>query len=264
MEDYRRDYRLEGVEFKDIDRLPKKRKKKHYFLRFLIFCALVGLGFIFLRSSYFAVSEYQVEGNVYYTKQEILAMAKAEKGENLFFSKEIKNIESRLEKDPYFISVKVKRKLPRTINIKVEERRQTAAFPFGDKYIVIDDKGFILRKTAIDPELTLLTGLTITNIEMGEKVEVEEESTLETTLNMLKTMKDGDLYFKRIDMSKVVIRCYIYDSFLVKGSPREISGAIDSGDLQKVISNLFKQGITRGTLTMNGDDYISFSPLIDG
>ena len=248
---------------KQIARVRRRHPKKHYWLRFLLFIALCLALILFLRSDYFAIQEFKVEGNQYYRDEEVLTMAKAKKGDNIFFGGTLREIKTLLTQDSYFKSVEVKRKLPSTVEILVEEREQTAAILFGEKYIVIDDQGFVLRKTDLDPEITLLEGLTITKMKVGEPLEVEEKDTLETTLDMLKAMKGGDLYFKKIDVSRVILRCYIYDQLLIKGTAKDISSSIRTGDVQKVISDLFAQGITRGTITPGGADYISFSPLID-
>lgn len=254
----------EGIEFKEVDRVRKVHKKKHYLLRFLIACAVIAAVILFLRSNYFAVDTYKVEGNHYYTDEEVLNIAQAPTGNNILFDLQASEIKKRLSKDPYFASVEIKRKLPRTVVITVEERVQTAAFLYGDSYVVIDNTGLVLRKSDKMPELPILDGLTITKMNVGEQLEVEESSALTTTLQMLEAMQEGDIYFKRITMGEVIIRCYIYDTLIVKGSPAEITEAIKNEDLQKVVTDLFNKGITRGTIKMGGTDYISFSPEIDG
>ena len=72
--------------------------------------------------------------------------------------------------------------------------------------------------------------------------------------------KSRNLYFKRIDVSSVIIKAYIYDMLLVKGTPKQMKKAIDSGDLQKVVSKLFDSGYKRGTISLGDHNYISFSP----
>ena len=132
----------------------------------------------------------------------------------------------------------------------------------GDKYVVIDKEGTVLRKSEVDPKVTLLTGLTISKLNVGETVGAEETSTLETTLKMLSSMKEGDIYFKKIDVSRVVIKAYIYDTLIVKGTPKQMMKAIDSGKLQIVVNDLFKKDITRGTINLGDHKYLSFSPGI--
>ncbi len=257
------DKKLEGIEFKEIDRERKVYRKKHYFLRFLAVAAAAALIYLFLRSDYFSVKHFEVEGNSYYTDKEVLTMARANEGENIIFDVKLSEMEDNLLKDPYFVEVKAHRKLPSTLIFTITERSQTAAVKYGDSYIVMDENGIVLRKTDMAPEITLLTGLTISKMNVGEKLETEEADSLSITLRMLNAMNEGDIYFKRIDVSKVMIRCYIYDTFIVKGTPSEILSAIRSGELQKVVATLFDQGISRGTIKMGGSDYMSFSPDID-
>lgn len=253
---------FEGIEFKPVERERIVRKKKHYFRKFLLLLvACVGIYF-FLASDYFTVKQVSVQGNSYYTESEIISMADAKKGGNLFFDDNIEKMEKRLEKNPYFESVKIKRIPKDKLKIIVTERKQTAAILYGDRYVVIDDKGFVLRKAEIDPEVTVLTGLTISKMNVGESIEAEEADNLKTTLKMISVMKKGDIFFKKIDVSKVVIRAYIYDNLIVKGTPKQIMGAIESGYLQKVVTDLFNNQINRGTINMGGSDYMSFSPEI--
>ena len=127
----------------------------------------------------------------------------------------------------------------------------------------IDENGIVLRKATVDPQVTLLTGLTISKMNIGEKVEVEEADALKMTLRMLSAMNKGDLYFKKINVSKVLIRAYIYDTLSVKGTPKELMQIIQRGELQKVVNNLFNDKINRGTIKVGGSDYMSFTPEID-
>ncbi len=251
---------FEGIEFKQVERKRKVRKKKHYLRKFLILVALCIALYLFLSSDYFTVKKITVQGSKYYTQEEVTALAGAKEGGNLFFDENIKKMKKRLEKDPYFESVKFKRIIPDALVIQVTERPQTAAIIYGDQYVVIDGTGLVLRKTDIDPEITALTGLTISKLHLGEKVEAEESESLKTTLEMISIMKKGDLFFKKIDVSKVIIKAYIYDNLIVKGTPKQIMESIENGYLQKVVSDLFENGINRGTINMGGDDYMSFSP----
>ena len=259
--------RLEGnhrdLDFKQASRQRRRARRKRFFLRFLVLLAILAGVLLFLRSKYFAIEDIKVEGMNYYTGQEIVNMSGAEIGRNLIFDSGKSEIIDTLESNPYFKSVKVKRKLPSTLIIQVEERPQAASVAFGESFIVIDEEGTVLRKTDVNPRLTLLVGLTISKMNVGEPLEAEEKETLSMTLRMLATMKSGDIYFKKIDVSKVVIKAYIYDNLIVKGTPGEMTEAIEQGELQKVVSNLFKDNISRGTIKMGGSSYISFTPEIE-
>lgn len=250
----------EETGYRKIDREKKKRKKKNYLLRFLIVVLVVGGVFAFTFSSFFLVENVTADGNYYYSDEEIMHMAGADQGINLIWDVDKSDYADALLESPYFAEVKVKRKLPKTLHFEVKERRQIAAVVYGEDYIVIDKEGTILRKSDIDPKVTLLTGLTVSKLSTGSKLEAEEEVVLETTLNMLDTMENGDIYFKKIDVSKVIIKAYIYDTLIVKGTPKQMTKSIESGDLQKVVNNLLKNDTTRGTISLGNQNYMSFSP----
>lgn len=248
------------IEFNEIERQKKVRKKKNYLVRTLVVFACLAAVALFLSSGFFDIQNIEVEGNKYYTDGEVINIADATLGVNLFWGAGDSQIKANLEKNPYFSDIKVKRRLPSTLVIELKERAQIAAIVYGDKYVVIDKEGTVLRKSDVDPKLTLLTGLTISRLNVGEAVGAEETSTLETTLKMLSTMKEGDIYFKKIDVSRVVIKAYIYDTLIVKGTPKQMMKAIDSGNLQKVVNNLFNNDTTRGTINLGDHNYMSFSP----
>ena len=248
------------VQFNPIDRPKKVRRKKNYFVRFLIFVGVLIVLFVFSFSDFFMVKKFVAEGNSYYSDEEILNMAGAQLGVNLIWDVDLSEMEEALSDNPYFVEVKAKRKLPNTLCVEVNERKQIAAIVYGEKYIVIDKEGTVLRKTTVDPKITLLTGLTISKLSVGQTVEAEEDATLESTLAMLNTMEEGDIFFKKIDVSKVVIKAYIYDTLVVKGTPKQMTKAIESGDLQKVVNNLLKNDTVRGTISLGNHNYMSFSP----
>lgn len=246
--------------FKRVGREKKVRRKKNYGLRFLGVIGGIVLLVLFISSGIFSVKTIEVEGNHYYADDQIINMAGAKTGVNIIWHAGKSDIEDNLLQNPYFQGVKVRRKLPGTLVIEVEERLQTAAFTYGDKFVIIDADGTVLRKSSVDPKLTIISGLTISKLKVGEKIGAEEEGTLAQALKMLDAMKDGDIFFKKIDVSKVVIKAYIYDTLIVKGTPKQMMKAIERGDLQKVVNNLFENKTKRGTINLGNHNYMSFSP----
>lgn len=244
-------------------RTGRKRRRSRFLLYLFLFALICAGIYLFLKSDYFLIKDIEVTGNNYYTKQEIIGMGKAKKDVNIIFDSGKNEIQETLEANPFFKEVKIKRRLPSTLQIEVVERPQIAAVEFGDSFIVIDDEGVILRRTDVDPRVTVITGLTISKMDVGEPIEAEEKETLSTTLRLLKTMSDGDLYFKRVDVSKVVIRAFIYDNLLVKGTPSEVFTAIEAGSVQTVVTDLFAKGVSRGTIKMAGGGNVIFTPDIE-
>ena len=89
---------------------------------------------------------------------------------------------------------------------------------------------------------------------------MEEKNTLNATLNMLSVMQEGDMYFKKVDVSRVIVKAYIYDTLVVKGTTKQMIKNIQSGELQKVVNSFIKNNMKRGTLNLGDNGYMSFSP----
>ncbi len=243
----------------------KKRRKKRMnpFLKLLIgLLAMAGV-FLFLDSPIFAVEKFTVEGNSYYLDEEILTMGNCKTGGNIFWGTDCSDIKARLEKDAYMSEVSVKRILPNTISITLSERKQIGAIVYGEKYVVIAPDGTVLRKTEVDPKVTVLSGLTISKLEMGEVIEVEEKVLFRQALELLREADAGGMFFKKIEIGKSSMKAYILDNLVCTGSAEHITEAVKEGKIQIVTEKLFDEEIERGTIKVSGDDNISFTPKID-
>ena len=157
----------------------------------------------------------------------------------------------------------MRRLLPHTVKITVTERAQTAAIAYGDKYVVIDAAGIVLRKAGVDPKVTVLKGLTISKLSMGEPIEIEETVLFRQCLEMISVMRQNDMYFKTIVISKTEARAYILDSLYCEGTPEMMIKAMQDGKLQAVTEELFDREIERGKIQISGENYISFTPKIE-
>ena len=240
----------------------RKRSKLSLLLKLLITVAVLAGLYFFASSSYFNVTSFEVSGNSYYTEEEILIMGGCQTGGNIFWGSDVGQIRERLERDAYMEKVKIRRALPNTIKIELTERKQVAAVVYDDNYAVIDEDGLVLRKSSVAPHLPLIQGLTISRLEVGQKLEVEESVRLRQVMEIVKVMEDYDMYFIRIAMSESDVKAYVFENLVCQGSPKDLIEAMEKNELQKVIRKLLDDKIERGTLMVSGDSYISFSPEI--
>ena len=244
----------------DKGRKKKKRKKKRYLLKFLI-VALAATGlYFFFTSSLFDIQKITVENNSYYTAEQIISLAGAKTGGNLFEAS-FSEMKEKLLADPYVKNVKLKKRLPAEVVIIVDERKEEAAIPYSSSFIIIDGEGMVLRKSDVEPTLTLLMGMTVKNMKPGTPLQVEENAALTDTLKLLRKIKEHDLYFKKINITSISIKAYIYDQLVCEGTPENIMDNLDS--LQEVLYDLYTKGIERGVIKMGSDEYFSFSPLME-
>lgn len=242
----------------------KKRKKKRYLLKFLVFLIFAVCLGAFLASDFFGIDRISVNNNNNYTKQEIVEMSGIKEGTNLFaFFFQKGEVRKTMEGDSYIDTVRISLKLPRTVILDVDERKEIAAVPLDDRFILIDSEGYVLRSTDREEKLTLLVGLTITGMKEGRPLETEQDSLFEETLSMLRTIESNDLFFKKIDISEVVIKAYIFDHLVCKGTPENITESIETGNLQIILFDLYKKDISRGTINVGEGKYCSFSPDLE-
>lgn len=251
----------------DIDDIEKRRMKRKrklkmpgFFTRIFIILGVIIAVIAFSLSSFFTVDTIDVQGNKYFTDEEISNMAHASTGQNIIYKLNKGNMLNYLEKNPYIEEARVYRKLPSTIVINVKERIQIAALTYGDKFLIIDNKGTLLRMTKTKPKLTIVTGFKVKKVKLGEPVEVNSTDLFKELLSLLKSMEAGDVYFTKINITELFITANVYDSLVVKSKYKDLKDNIDKGRLHKVLDELFKRNIKRGTITISSDGYASFTP----
>lgn len=251
----------------DIDDIEKRRMKRKrklkmpgFFTRIFIILGVIVAVTAFSLSSFFTVDTIDVQGNKYFTDEEISNMAHASTGQNIIYKLNKGNMLNYLEKNPYIEEARVYRKLPSTIVINVKERIQIAALTYGDQFLIIDNKGTLLRITKTKPKLTIVTGFKVKKVKLGEPVEVNSPDLFKELLSLLKSIEAGDVYFTKINITELFITANVYDSLVVKSKYKDLKDNIDKGRLHKVLDELFKRNIKRGTITISSDGYASFTP----
>ncbi|MDR2355420.1 MAG: FtsQ-type POTRA domain-containing protein [Clostridiales Family XIII bacterium] len=236
----------------------KKRKKKRYLLKlcavaFAVFCVHA-----FLNAPLFDIRSITVENNAYYTSEQIIALTGVAPGENIFRIS-MREVRRKLLADPYILSVKMKRRLPGDLLVRVVERGEAAFVSDRGEFVIIDENGLVLRRTKTAPLLTELGNLKPIEAEAGRPLVAEENAALTDTLDLLKKVKNAELYFKKVDISNIIIRAYVFDRLVCEGTPAHLSDNLD--DLKKILLDLKEQGIERGTVKVGGDRYIAWQPL---
>ena len=251
----------------DIDDIEKRRIKRKrklkmpgFFTRIFIILGIIIAGAAFSLSSFFTVDTIDVQGNKYFTDEEISNMAHASTGQNIIYKLNKGNMLNYLEKNPYIEEARVYRKLPSTIVINVKERIQVAAMTYGDQFLIIDNNGTLLRITKTKPKLTIVTGFKVKKVKLGETVGVNSPELFKELLSLLRSMEAGDVYFTKINITELFITANVYDSLVVKSKYKDLKDNIDKGRLHKVLDELFKRNIKRGTITISSDGYASFTP----
>lgn len=237
-------------------RKKRKRKKKRYILKLLLLILIcVGLYF-FLRSSIFNIKTINVAESAHFTAEQIQEMAGLKTGMNLFEFKGGRCAD-KLEENPFIREAKVKRKLPSTVAIELDERQELAILAKDNEYVVVDGEGVVLQIVEQAPQLTLLSGITVTEAKENQAVSVKEEAAYHKAMRILNEMVKADLYFKQIDVSEVVVKAYVTDKLYCQGKSKNLIKSMEEGNLQAVIFDLYKKGEKKGVVNVGDDEYFS-------
>ena len=147
----------------------------------------------------FKIQTVEISGNKIYTKQQISAVLPIEKEKNLFLA-DTSSAKEKLEENlPYIYNAQIKRKLPSTIIVNIEETPQVYALKTQDKTYTLFDDEFKVLETAVQkkPKKTIL----IKKAAIKEAIPGREaQFTNEKIKNNLKTLIDEQ---KRLKLDKI-------------------------------------------------------------
>ena len=156
---------------------------------FLVACLLAG--YFFAVSGFFAVNNIVIEGNTRVEDEEIINIAQIEKGMNIF-AVNSNALEQFIPILPRVKSAVLKRKLPCTVIITIEEREPVALINVGKATLEIDAEGRILDRylTIKDSSLPLVTGIDTTDQGLIPGCFITGEQ-IETALEILSSLPEN-------------------------------------------------------------------------
>lgn len=198
---------------KKTKKLTKKqeiaRKKRKAFLRLVkwatLILLLIGGGIGFLLSSFFNIKKIEIVGNNKLTRDEAISLSQIEIEENTFKLSKNK-IEKNIKQNAYVESVKIKRNLPSTILIEIEERVPTYMITFANAYAYINNQGYFVEISKEKLELPIITGYATKeeDIQLGERLCTEDLQKLDDILQIMKAAESNEI-------ANIVTKINIYD-----------------------------------------------------
>lgn len=143
----------------------------------VLFILAIGL-FGFFQSSYFRVTELEIEGIKMLDPEEIRMML-AVRGDQHIYSFSLGELEDRLTVDPRVAGVRIIRRLPNRLVIRVTEREPVAVIIQGGVFALLDAQGRVLSVEGEWPGVAVpaLSGARADTLTLGESLgspEVDE------------------------------------------------------------------------------------------
>ncbi len=241
-------------------RKRKKHRKKHYLLRILLAAAVFFIARAIVYSSLFAITEIHIKGNTLITDEEAIALIGIKEGDNIF-EHTTASVNEALSSDPYIAGVTIDRNLPDIITINIIERMPVIALENEGQFVILDEEGKVIAREPGQKSATLLYGLEMTGFESGKVPEFTDKELFNNTLSFLNEVNRSGLYFKRLEASALIQKGYVTDTLIVQGNRDLILKNLDN--IKAVLYDIDQKGIERGVISVNAEDYATFSPVLE-
>lgn len=161
-----------------------KNKKKLIRLSFLIFFIAIFI-FLLIKSSFFNIESINVIGNYLVSKEEIIALSDVLEKNIFLISKN--RITENIKNNPYIEEVRIKRKLPATLEITIEEKKIKGVLKLNNSFVNIDNEGRMVQALDTFPhdKVFIIEGINVKEYIPNEYVS-KDKNVLESLKEVLK------------------------------------------------------------------------------
>lgn len=238
----------------------KRKKRKTTLVVMLITILLVGLGTYLSISPTFKIEKISVNGNEQLTKEKVQEIAGIKKGDNIF-SKIEKVLEVKLKQNGCIEEAKVNKVYPNTIEIEITERKKQFQIKTEtEKYIYIDEQGYILDCSTEKLEIPTIIGMDVNENEV-EKMKRLDEKDLNRMENILQIREEC----KKIEIDDKITQIQVKDEYILNlendGITINLGDATDLKNRMYYVSAILKQEVgNSGIIYVNGNLNEGFLP----
>lgn len=245
-----------------------KRRRKISLAVLLTFVLAVGV-FFFLRSSKFYIKTVNFKGGSVIKKADICRATGITEGTSLVFLKK-EDFLSGFKNDVYLKNIEIIKKYPDELTIKIKEREPVLALPEKTnssslrrkkKYYLMAEDGVILEKSSPRKNLTEISKSLINDDQkIGRYIGLKDKIERKELLDILSSMKNGNIFYKKIDLDKGNLIAYVNDKLVIKGEIKAVVKAAKSKKLSKILFDLYKKKKMEGTIILSDNEYSVYSP----
>lgn len=165
----------------------KKNRRKKLIIRAIIVFVFLVVGVILALTLFFNINKITVSGDKVYSDEIVVDASGVKTGDNLIFlSKE--SINDKISKELAYIGeVKIKRRLPSTLEIVVAKTDAFMAVAADGYYILLDRNGKVLEKDleTVGENIILANLGEISKINVGEIIELKEDRVFDKLNSLL-------------------------------------------------------------------------------
>lgn len=239
-----------------------KKKVAIFITKWTSIIALIVGGMIFLTTTpIFNIKNINIVGNNQVTYDQILSLSELSKDTNIFKNSK-SNIEKNIKRNTYINNVTIKRRLPDTIEITVEEKQKMFMLKFVNGYAYIDNQGYILEIVNKKTDLPILKGYSTSEDEIseGNRLCSDDLEKLENSIKIMQAVKEVGIEYKitNIDIANKKEYSLYIESQKKKIYLGDASNLTDKMLYAKAILESEKKN--EGEIFLNGDLNNKFQP----
>lgn len=240
------------------EKFERYRRRRRVFMvtGFVLFFAVLVVGVIFGAKVLFQVDNIQVTGETRYSADEIRTAAGITTEDNLLLVNTGRSAAAVDALFPYLGKVEVRRHLPDTVEIYVEEATPSRAFEVGNQYLLVSDAGRILETTATLPEgMLCVKGLELESTEPAKNIVIRDDTAAEAYEEIFAALaKENFTGITSVDFTDVYDITMLYDGRITMrlGSPSNLDYKIRFG--MKIVTGADGDGLgknDRGVLDLS-------------
>ena len=178
----------------------KRRKKILKIIKVLIlFGVIIGSIIFAMVSPIFNIKNITVSGNSKLSAETIISLSGLNIDQNIF-NFWTSDIKEAVKQNAYINTVGIKRKLPDTVEIEVEERVATYMITLGNAYVYINNQGYILEIAKEKLEVPLLIGYNtkVEEITEGNRLNETDLEKLNDILKVKEAASSGEKNIEKL------------------------------------------------------------------
>lgn len=172
----------------DKEQKIKKINRKKGIAGFVILLLLLISGAVYmLTTPIFNITNIEISGNEKNSIETYISLTKVELNTTNIFAVTKNSIIKNLKENPYVEKVIIKRKLPNTLQINIEERKVAYQVKYNNQYIYIDKQGYILEISKEKENIVKIEGLTNleNSIDKSNRLSDEDLTKLNTIIKIM-------------------------------------------------------------------------------
>ena len=220
----------------------------------MLFIAICGTIY-YLTTPVFNISTINVYGYENNSEDTYISLSKIVLDETNIFQITSSRIKKYLKENAYVEDVSIKRKLPNILEIYVEERKVEYQIKYNDKYMYINNQGYVLEINEEPRNVIEIIGFNAVNndIRPGERLNTEDLIKLDTILKIVNSYK-----FNNIEETITSIDVTDYSNYILNLD--DIGKVVYLGDASNLSERILwlktilrKEEENKGIIFINGD-----------